>query len=488
MHRVAGGLLLLALAWIGTAPAESEDGEFDFGPLISRQTDLHGNLRLRILGPFFEVAHDEEGQRLIAVRPLYSRFDDPATERIRSEYLWPLGYSKRFRDEHSGRVLLAFWTRFDVNDPDSRYRFWILPIYFQGRDAQGDSYVAVFPFGGRIHEFLGQDKLSFFLFPLYGRTELNAIVSYHAFWPFLSYTEGKGITRYRVFPFYGKNKHRDRFTKKFILWPFWTSAEYFYAGSSGNGYIFFPFFGRLKLDDQESWMILPPFFRFSQGDRVNLWLAPWPFIQRKTGEVRQLYIWPLWGQKNLLGVASRFLLWPIVHQEWVDRGDEIASRTYVLPFYYSDRVRERTAEPPVLEAGDPVPRGRMTANYQKIWPFVSYIREGEESRFRMLDLWPLKRTPSIERNYAPFWTLIQHMRYEESSDTEVLWGLFRRHKRGPDESYTSLFPLIDWKRDDSGEVPVRRWSLLKGLIGYERQGTNTRYRLLYFLQWGGNGE
>ncbi len=485
MHRLIRFTLitLLCVPAFSMAGADDRDPlEFDFGPLISRQRDLHGHMRLRVLGPFFERATHDDGQTLTAVRPLYSRYDDPEMERRRSEYLWPVGYTKQFRDEHSGRVLLAFWTRFDVEDPDSRYRFWLFPLYFQGRDKHGEEYAALFPLGGRIHEFLGRDEIEFILFPLYLRTELNEVPSHSFLWPIISHTQGRGIYRFRVFPFYGQNRHRDRYNKKFVMWPFWTSAEYYYEGSSGSGYILFPVYGRLTLEDQRSWMVLPPFFRVSRGERVNMVLAPWPIFQRRTGEIRQTYIWPLWGTKTMRGTHSRFFLWPFLQEERIDRGDTVARRFYLLPFYYSDTHRERAPAAP--DPQEPVPRGTMVSNYQKIWPLLSYIRDGDEVRFRMLALWPLKYTPSIERNYAPFWSLIQHARYEEASDTEILWGLYRRQRRGEDKSYTSLFPLFDRTRDDRHDEAVRRWSFLKGLIGYERRGTNRRYQLLYLLRWG----
>ena len=492
MHRLIGILLFLALptfaAWAVADESSSDVVEFDFGPIMSRQRDLHGDLRLRILGPLFEQTRSDDGKQLTAVRPLYSRYTNPEMEHARSDYLWPLGYSRRFRDDHTGRVLLSYWTRFDLTDPESRYRFWLFPIYFQGRDKHGQSYAAVFPIGGRIHEFLGWDEISFILFPLYGRTELNTIVTHNYLWPVVSQTDGKGIYRFRVFPFYGQNRHRDRYSKKFVLWPFWTSAEYYHPGSSGSGYILFPLWGHLDLDDQQSYTVLPPFFQVSRGDRVNKVVAPWPIFQRRTGEVRETRVWPLWGQKRMRGVQSRFFLWPIFTQERVDRGESVAHRFYAVPFYYSDVERMRDSAPPPLDLDDPVPRGEIGSNYQKIWPLFSYIREDQEVRFRMLDLSPLKHATPIERNYAPFWTLFQNIRYEENSDTEALWGLYRRHRRGDDKTYTSVFPLVNWTRDDRSDESVRRWSLLKGLLGYQREGTTTRYQFLYLLRWQGELE
>lgn len=488
MHRLIPRLLGWSLIWIvavdAWASTERESREFDFGPIISRQRDVHGNLRLRALGPIFERAEAADGQRLTAVRPAYSRYVNPGLEQARSDYVWPVGYSKAFRDERSGRVLLAYWTRFDINDPQSRYRFWIIPVYFQGRDVHGQNYAAVFPLGGRIHEFLGRDEIEFLAFPLYAKTTLKEVDSYSFLWPLIGHTDGRGIYRFRVFPFYAQNRHRDRYNKKSVMWPIWTSAEYFYPGSSGSGFILFPFYGQLRLDDQRSWMVLPPFFRVSQGDRVNFVLAPWPLFQRRTGEVQQTWLWPFWGRKSMRGVQSGFFLWPIVTYSRIDRGDMIYSQRFVLPFYYSDQMRRRLPDEPIMDLDAPVPRGTLVNNYQKLWPLISYRREGDESRFRMLDLSPLKDSAPIERNYAPLWTLFEKVRVGGKSDTELLWGLYRRQRRGPEETYTSIFPVINWARTETEDESYRRWSILKGLIGYERQGTNRRYRLLYVFNWG----
>lgn len=488
MYRLIRRVMPLSCLFVGLnvggAGAESSAREFDFGPLISRRQDVHGDMRLQILGPFFERATSDDGHTLTAVRPLVSRYEHPDVERHGMDVLWPLAHAKGFRDERHVRILLTYYTRFDISDPESRYRFWSLPVYFQGRDVHGDRYLAVFPLGGRIHEFMGQDRMMFVLFPLYGRSEINEIVSHNVMWPIVSRTTGDDVYRFRIFPFYGQSRYRDRYNKKFVMWPFWTSAEWHYPNSQGSGYVLFPLYGRIDLTDQQSWLVLPPFFRVSLGTRQNAWLMPWPFFQRRTGEVDQTSIWPIVGQRRLPGVETRFFLWPIFHQERVDRKNTVIQRMYVLPFYYSDLHRDRPDAPPPMDLDQPVPRGTIVSNYQKIWPLVSYRREGDEVRFRMLDLWPRKHTPAIERNYAPFWTLIQNTRVADRSDTEILWGLYRRERRSEDHAYTSIFPLIEWERDDEETGEWRRWAFLKGLIGYERQDTTRRYQALYFLRWG----
>ena len=210
-------LVLFLFACAGSAMGSDKPREFDFGFIASRLEDPDGNMRLKILGPIYERAISTNGARLRAVRPFYSSFTDPATERHKKDILWPIAASTQFRKEFRWRVLLTWYTDFDRTDPKSRYRFWSVPIYFQGRDINKSRYMAVFPLGGRVCEILGRDEVTFVLFPIYMRSHVNEVETRDVLWPIFSRTEGKGIYRKRVFPFYGRNYHRDRFEKRFIM-------------------------------------------------------------------------------------------------------------------------------------------------------------------------------------------------------------------------------------------------------------------------------
>jgi hypothetical protein len=450
----------------------NEPFTFDCGPIASRHVNADGHLRLRVLGPFFEKTETPEGDDFWGLRPLYAQAEDSQAERKVHDFVWPLGSAKRFRNQASWRFLVAYSQRFDVTDPESRYRFWLLPVYFQGRDADGEGYVGVFPIGGKIHEILGRDRVTFALFPLWMHSTVNEAETTDVLWPIYSRTEGEGLDRVRVFPFYGKSSLEGKYEKRFVMWPFWTWARYKYAGSSGTGYIVFPLWGHIDLTDQESWMFLPPLFRFHEGQSLDYMYAPWPIVQKSSGQIEKFYLWPLWGKKRMHGVTSSFALWPLFWREKIDRGDSIKRRFVAMPFVYSAVRRARDNEEKVL------------ARYHKIWPLFSYRREADVSRFRVLALWPLEHTAPIERSWAPLWTLAHRTRVGERAETELLWGLYRHCSEGESYCYDSLFPLYSWRRDESGDIKTREWSLLKGLIGYKREGGQRSFRLLYFLRFG----
>jgi hypothetical protein len=137
----------------------------------------------------------------------------------------------------------------------------------------------------------------------------------------------------------------------------------------------------------------------------------------------------------------------------------------------------------VKPATNAAPATNCVARYWHCWPLCSYERLGEQTRFRTLMLWPLRHSAPIAREYAPLWTLYTHSAAGQNTDDEVLWGLMRRQRRGAEQSRFSVFPLVEWSRDQRA-TDQREWNLLKGLVGYERTGTNAQLRLLWRLKLG----
>ncbi|MDA0322622.1 MAG: hypothetical protein O2923_07905 [Verrucomicrobia bacterium] len=461
--------IALAIVWLTPAAAMaafSLPDEFDAGFLASRDTGIDGSERLRIAGPIFEASHPDSRTDFVALRPLFSRKvldeDDPDF----LDVLWPLYTRREYRDDMQWRCLTLVSHDFDTSDPASRYRFWGLPIFFKGRDVHGEKYLGLFPIGGSIHEIIGQDEIRFVMFPAYARSRFKERETTSVMWPIFSHTQSPTEERWRVFPFYGQSTDsRAGENRRFVLWPIWTSIEY--DDPPGRGFALFPLFGRVERADQSTWMVLPPFFRHSRrGDDVEA-LLPWPFVKIRRGAVRETTIWPLWGHKDTEGVERIFAAWPLGWHERIRRDTGSLTRTMLVPFYYYERDQSQSPE----------------TRYWKIWPLLSYQRSGHASRIRMLELWPLRDTPPIERNYSPLWTLLRYERLEDARETEFLWGFYRHRRDVGGHRKMSLFPFVDWERREDPS-PKCSWSILKGLIGYGRTDEERMFRLLYFLRFG----
>ncbi|MBU4200034.1 MAG: hypothetical protein KKG09_02975 [Verrucomicrobia bacterium] len=452
-------------------------GGIDWAPLVSRDVDVNGDARVRMLGPLYEGRKAADGKSLWAVHPLVSTLQDPSDQRQERDILWPLLVSKRHRDFWQWRLAgFGLWRDYDITDPDSRYSMWFIPFYFQGRDADRNPYLAVFPVGGKISNILMWDEVWFALFPLYGYGRIKDIETYTYLWPLLATSHGKDVPVRRafIFPLYGYSLRENAFDKRFLLWPFWTSARYFYPKSHGYGWILFPVVGHIKLSDQESWMFLPPFSRFSRGTQLTQVNCPWPIFQYCSGSIDKLYFWPVVGYKVIGDTQTGFLFWPIGITSRRVMAEGVNQRYFMLPIVYSETLTRRNPAGSVLAE---------TVDFRafKVWPLFTYRRQGNRSRFGFPSLCPAKDFAVIERNYAPLWTLYSHSVSGDVKEDELLWGLFQYRRSSAGMLKTSLFPLFSIEREKSGDGV--EWSFLKGLIGSERDGDRKRTRLLYLFRW-----
>ena len=419
---------------------------------------LCGTVAAGNLFPFYDNLTTDQGS-FFAVRPFYSH--TVVEEGQIHDYFWPLYSRKEFKAEQSSRALVFWYThKFDSKEESPRNRNWLLPVYFQGRDVNGKGYFALFPLGGTIREFLGRDEIMFVLFPAFGKSRINDVKTTSVLWPIVSHTRGPGIERDRVFPIYGKSVLEGKYEKRFVLWPFWNSADYFYPGNSGRAWILFPLCGQSKQEQEKTLWVIPPFFRFTKGEKQDRLFCPWPFVQKIKSEPHsKFYIWPLWGEdRYAAGPTLRtFLVWPLLWSEKTGDENLLKTRRMALPFFYQDYTVQRKA--------DSSPEQRTTvSNYWKIWPLMSWQREGDVSRFRMLEFWPLKNSAPVERNWAPLWTLYKRTNTDGVVRKDVLW--------------------FAWHSESDSVAERKEWSLLKGLLAYRREGEARSVRLLYFVRLG----
>ncbi len=454
----------------------AEFNSWNWGPFYHRYEYGDQQSRVKALGPLVESRTYIDDVSTFAVRPFFSISHLPQEDRVRREFLWPLASVRDFKQQRSWHVLvMAHGTNFDVDDKESRYRIRIFPLYFQGRNIDGDNHLAFFPLGGRIHEVLGRDQVDFVLFPLWMRHSVNEVVTNEWLFPIISRTTGPKDSRFRVFPFYGVSEREGQFNKRFVLWPIWTQSEWYRAGNSGSGYILFPLWGRAETELESTLYVLPPFFRFTRGEKLDMTHAPWPIYQRIVGEnIDRLYIWPIWGRHNTHKRESMFFLWPIARTEVIDQGHTEKTHTRIVPFYYHYHEDWKTA---------PVDEDRNISRYFKLWPLLSYERDGVNTEFNALSLWPGRDPEQIERNWAPLWRLYTRSTSENSSESELLWGIYRSEQSGESRSRT-IFPLASWHRGPE----KRGWSVLNGLAGHQKNGRSSSWQILYLFNFGDRGE
>ncbi len=468
-------IMIAALALAGAAAAGAATNGpalFDWGPIAAREQLITGEIRYRAAGPFYEDTAAAAGATFWGLRPFYTLYKNPAGQRVDRSSVWPCFTASDFLNARRWRLfLLAAGATYDLTDPNSAWRTWIIPIYFQGRARTGEEYLGIFPFGGTVRDVLFFDRLSFVMFPFWMQEQVGTQVTDNILWPLVSWTEGPYNHRFRVAPFYGRSVRDGYYDKNFVMWPIWTWTRFTSPGSEGWAYIVWPLWGQVQRKEETGFMLAPPLIRFSWGPRARMVNCPWPFVQYyKSATFYRFWLWPLWGRRDIGGIHNSFMLWPLLWYGKHAVRDQVTQTYQFIPFVLSKQGREG------VSSNRP---GVVTRRFTRVWPLGAYKRVGAVRQTRFFDFWPFEEDVEVERAWAPFWTLFTHTVAPAGYQTEALWGLYRRERRGHAQAYTSVFPLFSWE-SRNGQDAARKFELFKGLLGYAREDGQTRLRLLYF--------
>lgn len=485
-------LLVLLLLLAGLVLSFPSSG-MDMKPLFSfAKDDEEGVVQWSGLGPFFEGGGDEQHEEIACFtaipRPFYSHYRMEGKKKGGRDIFWPFGFN-RYSPRGSYTFLFPFFhtVKQDEGEPSAVKRWWLLPVLFAGQDQDAEWDFALFPAGGSIKRVAGYDRINFILFPLYINLQKKGIDSTFILFPVFHKAEGENLYKWHVFPLIGE-KEQDGLRRIFFLWPFFNLVSSMGDKDRGNGFFVFPLFGFYQRELEESsssmWTFLWPLFSFRRSPAGKKLNCPWPLIQIerkriKGGESRKLYLWPLWGERVSPNRSYRFWLWPLFQQREYRYRDEQVSRKVIFNFFYGRRRSSAEGRDDTQENdGQDL---ETDASWQHLWPFYRIEKQGDEERLWALALWPEAEEGAVVRNYAPFWRLFTSVSTGSRTAMQFGWGFWQWEKREKDNFLsTSLFPVFDYEKDDSG------WSisLLKGLLkkGVDEKGDLTG-RLLWIFSW-----
>jgi hypothetical protein len=377
------------------------------------------------LGPLFEYRATREGGTFWAVRPFYSKINDPVSATRVTDVVWPLSTSHRDREREWWRFLLAYGWDDDVTRDDSAFSTAVLPFWFQGRTRQGEDYWALFPIYGHLPHVLLMDDIDFTLFPFYFDYEVNGVERVYTPWPFYSrLSDNPRVGETGVFPFWCRQVNdKTQVDRLYAFWPFWISAVYRDERNPGSSFLLFPLYGEVNREKETQRLVLPPFFSHAKTDSAERWRLPWPFYEtqetwatRTTKPASRRSYWPLYGDAESEGERRRYAAWPLYGSSSTTLKGRRMERRRFFPFY-TDETVYRTDE-----AG----RETEAERYTRVWPL--YARESSRgaSRFRALEFNLIRYSGGIERNWAPFWTLYERdARAARPVSHDLLWGLFQ---------------------------------------------------------------
>lgn len=412
----------------------------------------------------------------MAARPLFRRRVEGKS--VETDVLWPLGHFRSDDEEGYGRFFPFWWWNRRINvDGHEEVDWAVFPFVFGGRGAPGESYFAVFPFGGTLRDFFTYDRITFILFPIYAETrkEPGNQRGYGILVPFTGWgSADDGASWWRAWPLVGRSQKPGHYERYFAFWPFWHSERNgLNTEQPSDEWLLFPFYGEVDRGAFHARSVLWPFFGWDWNDETgySAFDGPWPLVKivrngsgRPTSHTRAL---PFYSEYRSDEIDSTSIGWPVLWLREETTPDYRKSSVHVVPFVYTSRATRKDGRP--ADARDA--RTATDAATDMVWPMYRQERLADGSGVAEA-LWPIPypRLQGFRENWFPFFSLFSR---QESAGGAVsdraLLDLFRRESNAEETRWS--FPILGGSRSTA---ETREWSLLLGLIRWETGPDGTR--------------
>ncbi|MGH7144408.1 MAG: hypothetical protein ACREJ2_09830 [Planctomycetota bacterium] len=299
---------------------------------------------------------------------------------------------------------------YDPTRDHERYRFWLFPIFFYADDTRLGRDVALIPLGGSISNFIGKERVWFFLFPLWAKTHEPAYDAQHVVWPFIAWWDGPGTPAglnglpkrdasgkrkvedrrhgWRFLPFFSIDTWEHREFRWSLLWPFWQSEDLgLDTKYPTHVRSLFPLYTTSTSPRHKLVSLLTVFNHMSifydDGSWARTVWSIWPLFSFTHGDVTGLRIFPLWDSREDTESYYLTLLWPLFRAEHeVDSDQTVDTFQFgVDPLTILDTYKSITAKS--------IPLGQTEASQspgivRQTWWEVAQPR-GDPVRFGRLD-------------------------------------------------------------------------------------------------------
>jgi len=468
----------LSLLAVGTCGCAGLDAERNLAPVFSEYARAEGGTGIDALGGVFLAKHEPAGRmEALAVRPVFSwekvekglypyLEESPEKTQYRAWFLPPLGLWWTNGERTVWQLIPLFrWSERTTETGDEVWSWISLPFVFWAKTEDGRTVRGWFPIAGVMERSLSFDRVEWILWPFYSRIERAGRTTYHAPFPLVAWSFGRGGPAWRLWPLVGHNQWKDRYDRWFVLWPIvqWQRENLSAPPEKRQRtWMIFPLYSRTTRGSFRSSSVLWPFFGRARNPETGFWAwdGPWPLVRfMASGDPEQptrFRVWPFYSYYRGDGLTSRWYGWPFVNLREEQYTDRVRRSKWVIPVWQSWKREDREPQAEGARGGDA---------YRKLWPFFQSYSSRGYSRSATFQINPLWHTPVIDYHYSwPFEVYARERRAEALSQRGWL-GLYRRERNRYEDrqAFSVLWGRRDYERD--GERVTER-SYLFGIFRF----------------------
>ncbi len=468
-------LLLLCLP----LAAEAQEKAIRLGPILQVEWDEEEDVRLvEFAGPIFSYRQDD-GVKKWALRPIFFWGSESAEGRVKASPVFPfISYRRSSVQEKFHFIQLVSYSSNELKGEESARRFQIFPFLISGNTHEAERYFALLPAGGHLKNFMGADEVDLVLPPVFVRTSRHENQVVHLLWPFFSFPSGESMHGWKFWPIASSREFEGKWKRSFFLWPLFVRTETgLDTENPVSASVMFPFYAQSLSPNRVTRSYFSLFFltRDTGESPFTSWGFPWPLMQVTRGEDRHTTrFFPLFGTRTVGAKHSEYFLW-LLYSKIEHMGETQQSSHVRLGAIFYDHLRRRDLQAETEETRTVV------------WPLFSFNRPAPET-YRFSFPAPFESLlPAHDRlvsTYSPFWTLLSvDRRPDQGRRVSFLWKVFDHELKGESRRWNLLGPVLAYQAEGNQE---KKFSFLGGFLGYHREGSQKSLRFLFIpLHLGG---
>ena len=317
------------------------------------------------------------------------------------------------------------------------------------------------PIYGEVAQRFNQDRLSWFLFPLYGRFEKGPVTTTTTPWPFIKTTKGEGYRGFEFWPLGGFREQSGVSTETFALWPLIYRQEKNLGSDETSlqaGVL--PFYALDRKPGYQSETYLWPFFGYVDRTAPYQYHARhylWPLWVQGRGDERYINRWaPFYSHSHIKDHEKTWLLWPLWRQaSWSDAELRHEQRQLLYFLFHQTTQRDlvnpdlsparKTHLWPLFSSWD---NGAGQKQFQAFSPIEVFLPHQERTRrlwSPLFSVYRFNQSKPGETRRSLFWNAITFSRSEETDTKEFHLGPLLEYHHHSDEQrigfLTGIFGL-----------------------------------------------
>lgn len=417
----------------------------------------------------FFATQKRKNTQVKVYKPYYLTIENSSPQKQKKSYwFYPLIKEVQTPTTIKKGVLGGIISSYTQTDPSYIRKEQILPFYCRRitEDSQ-TSYLAIFPFCGKVQNVLIYDEINFAMFPIIAQVRRNSETSNWFLWPIFRWQSGEKSSGGAIWPIWGNLKRDQHYRYRYAFWPLlYEKKEYNQIGEETLKRGFLPFFASERSKDVNDLTLLWPLLGQRQEPNYHEWRWAWPFMVQARGHTYINRWAPFYSHSIQKKVDKRWVAWPFIKwTQWNEKGLDLQRQQFLYFLFWQEIQKNKNTQ-------------QLVVRKTHLWPWFSDWKNTEPYQRQFYMLSPLEvffpKNLVVQKNYSPLFCLYKLNATETLCEESFLWNLISSQKTAETKS-VKAGPFLQYHKNKE----KTSFEILGGFLGAYSDHKKKSFKFLW---------